>query len=170
MNLPYVVFFEDDAIPVQNIQSRLISIYESVKDIDIDVLYLGRNGDASLYDKPIETFHSLNPEYKNSYSKLTFVNDDLCKIDKNVFGNHAYVVFKSAYEKTIRYMIDCYRSFNMCYADIYLSSAKNLNIYHVTDPLFYQYDFKSNKITTPSIFREHIGFPDIYTYDNKNII
>lgn len=80
LNWPYVCVFEDDAYPIMGIKEYLDNSLANVPDL-CSVLILGHSG-------------CINERAYNAQ----FVNNVTC------FGSHAYIVFRNAYDKYLRFL------------------------------------------------------------------
>lgn len=79
LDWPFVCIFEDDAYPCYDIKTKLEFYLKNVPD-DCECLLLGNN-DGNIKCGPY--------------------NNDFIKIQSMRFGTHAYVIFKSGYDKIL---------------------------------------------------------------------
>lgn len=81
MNYPYVLIFEDDALPCLNFNNKIQKYLQHIPD-DIHILKLGYSRPCNINDKD----YFINNLYNT----------------KKTFGAHAYIIFKNYYSEYFR--------------------------------------------------------------------
>lgn len=141
-DLDYIVIYEDDAYPCFNIKFLLDYYCKDIPD-DADCLVLG------------------------TISAFPYGSHLKYKYSPNIYGSHAYILFKSSYDRYIHFMTNEYKLGTLP-ADIIL---KNFRTYICADNLFIQYNKTSYKTINMHLDKtvvdddEYIGL--IYTIDGK---
>lgn len=170
--LPYVIVFEDDAYPRQDVIEKFNEVIRILDDYDPDwgMLSLGRNGELSFWDKPPELFWTLSKRNfeLRSKSKVKIINNYLINIPKNPNGSHAYVIKKNCYNEWLHSL--CLNKF----ADIAMGSCNfhNNRIYWTKELLFVQKQIDKNCMTQLGKINKdtHLFiYPDNYNKDYTGI-
>ncbi len=86
LDLPYVLIFEDDAVPIDGMAQKLAERLAAAPE-DANILYLGW---VRYYPVNIEGTYTANPYWRR-----------LSKNPGSFSGSHAYIVFNKAYDKWI---------------------------------------------------------------------
>ena len=136
LNLPYVMIFEDDAYPCNNINT-LFQKYLQFIPPNIKLLLLGWSNHSQL---------------KQFYRKPQSFDKHINKIETIISGSHSYIIFKSGYDEYINYINKTINATADCQIFYNLQPGYILN-----KPLFIQYSDKKS-------MNGHIGY--IYYGDN----
>lgn len=166
MNLPYVVVYEDDAYPCLDVVSKFNSLIEELDTIDSNwgMLAIGRSGETSCWDGPIEKFWTTyrSDTSRNSLkSKVSYIGKNFISIPKNSNGSHSYIVRNWCYNEWL------YSLLKNKYSDIAMAQCnfKKNKVYWTKELLFATKQI-DNKCMT---YLKNLNGSFIYPYNyNKN--
>ena len=117
LDLPYVAIFEDDAYPCRDIYKKLEEYSSNIPD-DAGLVVLGW---SRLVGKRISN------------------NDVYSEFSGKVYGSHAYIIFKSAYDKYLEY----YHKHPKVASDMMFNIKPSpFKVYIANKCLFIQYNFQ----------------------------
>lgn len=130
-DLPYVFIFEDDAYPCIDCANK-IKEYIKIIPNDANIFMLGYIHDA----------HAFGLQYKSIDTNRQDFSNKINRINSVLYGAHAYIVFKNAYDMCIDLILDSHDPI-----DVLLFNKLVDNSYVVDDSLFIQYNYKKSDIS-----------------------